>query len=297
MLIDNLNLFLRIVEKGGMAAAGREVGLSPASVSDRLASLEAHYGVRLLARTTRSISLTDDGRELVTGARRILAEVDEVESRIKLGVEKISGSIHISMPVDLGRNLIAPVLDAFLKDHAEISIDLSLNDGYVGLVEQGIDIALRYGDLEDSTLRSKLVGENRRIVCASPDYLKANGTPQHPDDLRHHNCILMRFGSQVDRDWRFVIEGKEKKCSVGGNRIANDGDLVRSWCRAGFGVVLKSEWDVRTDLKSGNLVSLLNDFAPPPTALQIVYPAGAVQPRRIRFLMEHMAKWFAANSK
>ena len=295
MLLDNLTLFLRIVEKRGMAAAGRDFGLSPATVSERLAALEGHYGARLLTRTTRSISLTDEGRELVTGARRILAEAEEVEARIRLGVERVSGSIHISATVDLGRNRIAPLLDEFMQMHRDISIDLTLNDGYVDLVGQGIDLALRYGSLPDSTLRTKTVGDNHRIVCASPAYLKANGEPRHPDDLARHNCLLMRFGNEIDRDWRFSVDGKERIVPVSGNRIANDGDLVRAWCRAGYGIALKSAWDVRDDLHSGALVPVIKDFAAPPTALQIVYPAGAVQPRRIRLLIDHLSRWFADN--
>ena len=146
MLIENLKLFLLIVEKAGLAAAGREVGLSPATVTERLAALEAHYGARLLTRTTRSISLTDEGRELVTGARRILAETEETEARIKLGVEKISGMIHMSAPSDLGRTQLVPLLDQFMSEHPEIAIDLTLSDGIIDLVGQGIDLALRLRD-------------------------------------------------------------------------------------------------------------------------------------------------------
>jgi len=289
MLIENLKLFLRIVEKGGLAAAGRETGLSPATVTDRLAALEAHYGARLLSRTTRSISLTDEGRELVTGARRILAEAEETEARIKLGVERISGAIHISAPSDLGRNQVVPLLDRFMVLNPEISIDLTLTDGYVDLVGQGIDLALRYGELSDSTMKALRLGSNRRLVCAAPDYLKLNGTPRHPNDLAHHNCLIMRFGANTDQDWSFTIDGQKRACRVYGNRIANDGDLIRQWCLTGYGVALKSEWDVHTDLAAGHLVEVLEAFAPEPNALQMVYPAGAVQPRRVRALMDFLS--------
>ncbi|TMV92704.1 LysR family transcriptional regulator [Thioclava sp. BHET1] len=286
MLIENLKLFLLIVEKGGLAVAGREVGLSPATVTERLAALEAHYGARLLTRTTRSISLTDEGRELVTGARRILAETEETEARIKLGVEKISGTIHMSAPSDLGRTQLVPLLDQFMAEHPEIAIDLTLSDGNIDLVSQGIDLALRFGELSDSTMKSRKLGTNRRIVCAAPDYLKRNGTPMHPDDLSHHNCLIMRFGANTDQDWAFVIDGQMKTQRVLGNRIANDGGLIRRWCLAGQGIARKSEWDIRADLVSGDLVEVLGEFSPEANTLQVVYPAGAVQPRRVRTLME-----------
>ena len=296
MILNNLTLFLRIVEKGGMAAAGRELGLSPATVSERLATLETYYGARLLTRTTRSIRLTEEGQLLVDGARRLLAEAEEIKSRIKLGVEKISGTIRMSIPVDLGRNRIAPLLDGFIEHHPEIKIDLVLSDGYSDLVAQGFDLALRYGNLADSTLRSKTLGRNQRIVCASPDYLETNGVPKHPDDLPYHNCILMRFENSVDNEWKFLVDGREKLLLVQGNRIVNDGELARNWCRDSHGIALKSIWDVHNDLQSGALVQVLKKFAPPPTNIQLVYPSGAVQPRRIRLLIEQLSDWFVENA-
>ena len=183
MLFENLALFLLIVEKGGLSAAGREVGLSPTSVSERLGALERHYGATLLTRTTRSISLTDEGRMLMEGARRLLAEAEDIESNIKLGTERISGLIRLSAPVDLGRNRIVPILDDFLQEHPDVSLDLNLTDGYLDLAGQGIDFAIRYGALPDSTLRVRKISEGRRVVCASPAYLMAHGIPQHPSDL------------------------------------------------------------------------------------------------------------------
>lgn len=297
MLLDNLILFLRIVEKKGMAAAGRELGLSPATVSEKLAALEMYYGAQLLTRTTRSISLTDEGRMLVEGARRILAEAEETESRIKLGIERISGPIRFSVPTDLGRNRIVPLLNQFLEEHPDTKIDIVLSDGYVDLVAQGFDLALRYGALSDSTLRAKTLGPNSRLVCAAPEYLKAHGTPQHPDDLVRHNCILMRFGDAIDNVWKFLVDGREKDFLVQGNRIANDGDLVRAWCCAGSGIALKSNWDVDKQLRSGQLVQVLKKYTPAPTNIQLVYPAGGTQPRRIRLLIDDLAIWFSNNSK
>lgn len=295
MNLDNLTLFLRIVEKEGMAAAGRELGLSPATVSERLTALETYYGARLLTRTTRSVSLTDEGRLLVKGARRILAEAEELETHIKLGVEKISGTIRISAPVDLGRNRIAPLLDQFLERHPDIKIDLVLNDGYIDLVAQGIDLALRFGALSESTLRSKTLGTNRRIVCASPAYLETFGTPKHPDDLAKHNCILMRFGNTIDNAWEFSIDGQAIIQRVQGNRIVNDGDLVRAWCCAGYGIAYKSSWDVYEHLNSGAVVEILKEYAPAPSSIQLVYPSGATQPRRIRLLIDELTTWCTNN--
>jgi DNA-binding transcriptional LysR family regulator len=297
MNIDDLALFLRIVEKGGLAAAGRELGMSPASVSEHLAALESHYGAALLYRTTRAISLTDEGRVLVEGARRLLVEADDLEARIRLGVDKISGPIRLSAPIDLGRTRIVPVLDAFLAKHPEVTIDLNLTDGYVDLVGQGQDFAIRYGALADSNLRVKRLGENRGAVCASPAYLKNNGDPKCPEDLANHECILMRFGLTIDRDWPFMVDGKAQRIAVRGHRIANDGRLVREWCLAGFGIARKSIWDVEEDLKAGALVEVLSGYSVSVAALQIVYPATQEQPKRTRLLMESIAEALSPRDK
>jgi DNA-binding transcriptional LysR family regulator len=295
MILDNLALFLRIVEKGGLAAAGRELGLSAASVSERLVALERYYGAALLHRTTRAISLTDEGRLLVEGAKRLLAEADELEARIRFGVEKISGPIRLSAPIDLGRSYLVPVLDAFLAEHPEVTIDLNLTDGYVDLVGQGQDLAIRYGELADSTLRVKRLGHNRRVVCASPEYLRDKGLPQHPDDLAHHECILMRFGQTIDREWLFQIDGEARRIVVRGHRIANDGGLVRDWSRNGYGIARKSIWDIEADLKAGTLVELLREFSAGSTGLQIVYPATQDQPKRVRLLIERIGEAFSSS--
>ncbi|TAA56431.1 LysR family transcriptional regulator [Shinella sp. JR1-6] len=289
MLLENLSLFLRIVEKGGLAVAGREVGLSPATVSERLASLEAYYGAALLTRTTRAISLTEEGRALVEGARRLLAEAEELESRVRRGANVISGPVRLSAPEDLGRRLLVPVIDAFLAEHPAVTVDLNLTDGNVDIVGQGMDFAIRHGVLADSSLRAKSLGENRRIVCAAPAYLAAHGTPVHPDELAAHDCIVMRFGQNIDRDWPFLIDGVMRKVTVHGQRVVNDGGLVRQWCREGRGIALKSIRDVADDLATGALVELLEDFSTGGTALQIVYPPSAVQPRRVRMLIDRIA--------
>lgn len=285
-MMDNLALFLTIIEKGGLSAAGRELGLSPASVSERLATLEAYYGVTLLTRTTRSINLTDEGRTLAEGARRLLAEADELESRVRLGAQKISGPVRLSAPVDLGQSRIVPIIDRFLEQHPDVTVDLNLTDSFVDLVSQGIDFAVRYGMLADSTLKAKPIGENRRVVCASPEYLARNGTPQHPDDLLKHDCIVMRFGINSDRAWSYRINGEPYVVTVRGRRIANNGELVRRWCLQGHGLCLKSVWDVQADLDSGRLLELLTAFSAGRTGLQIVYPPTRVRPRRVRALME-----------
>lgn len=290
MLLENLNLFLLIVEKGSMSAAAREYGLSPARVSERLSDLETHYDTKLLNRTTRSINVTEQGQQLVSTARRILAETEEIESKLKLGKEIISGTIHLNTTIDFGRNCIAPLVDEFMKKHSEINIHLSLDDGYVDIIGNNIDLAIRLGELSDSTLHARKFNINQRIICASPAYLEKYGAPTHPEHLQDHNCIMTKFGNHIDKHWRFRVNQKEETYSVNGNRISNNGELVADWCRSGHGIAFKSHWDVYEDINKGRLIRLLEEFEIPKRPLQFVFAAGATKSRRIRMLMEHLTK-------
>lgn len=280
--LEHFALFVQIVAHGSLAAAARAQGLSSTTVSERLATLEAHYGARLLNRTTRAIKLTEAGRVLHEGAAQLLAQEHELRARIQTGIESLSGPIRISAPIDFGRQHVAPVVDAFLATHPNVTAELLLVDGYVDLLVDSVDIAVRFGTLADSSLHVRRVGDNRRVVCAAPSYVRQHGTPSTPADLLRHNCLRMRFGRHLDREWPFDDDGRAYVVSVSGDRIANDGDLVRQWCIQGHGIALKSQWDVADDLAQGRLVELLAEFTAADSSLQLVFPPGGSQPRRVR---------------
>jgi len=290
MLLSNLRLFLVIAEKGSLIAAARETGLSTTTVSERLASLERHYGVVLFNRTTRSISLTEEGRVLLEGAKTVLSEVSDLDSRIRYGAETLSGPIRISAPIDLGRGLISEVISSFTLKNPAVSIELSLSDGYVDLVGQGFDLAVRFGNVTDTSLRVRSLGHFQRRVCAAPAYLEQHGVPQTPEDLANHNCLVMRFGGTLDNIWEFNTGPKRVRVTVRGSHVVNDGWLIRKWALAGRGIVLKSELDISEDIQSGTLVSLLEQHLPPPTPLQMMFPPGRAQPRRVAVLAEQIAR-------
>lgn len=287
-----MRLFAAVVDAGGLAAGGRRVGLSPASVSERIAALETRSGARLLIRTTRAFSLTDEGRLYLDTARSVLAEIDDLETRLRDGADRISGRIRLGAPVDLGRNRIARLIDDFMDRHPDVAVELILSDGFGDLVGDGMDFALRYGALADSGLIARRLAPNRRLVCASPAYVETQGAPTTPSDLAHHKCLVMMFGDRPQNLWRFQENGRERIVKVTGRRIANDGDLVRRWAIEGRGVALKSLCDVAGDLEEGRLIELLADFAIAEGALQIVYPAGRPLPRRTRALIDAIAADF-----
>jgi DNA-binding transcriptional LysR family regulator len=288
MLLDNLRLFIVISEKGSLVGAARETGFSTTTVSERLAALETHYGVSLFSRTTRSISLTEEGRTLLHGAKSVLGEVADLDTRIRYGAQSLSGLIRISAPVDLGRTVISDAISTFTAENPAVSIELSLSDGYVDLVGQGFDLAVRFGNVTDTTLRARHLGMFQRLVCAAPAYLEQHGTPQVPDDLRDHNCLTMRFGETLDNVWEFGAGPKPYRVTVRGNRVVNDGWLIRRWALAGDGIILKSQLDVSEDIRQGTLVSLLEHHLPPPTPLQAMFPPGRALPRRVQALATHI---------
>ncbi|WP_339949264.1 LysR family transcriptional regulator [uncultured Albimonas sp.] len=294
MLLDQLRVFLRICELGSLAAAGRALGLAPATVSERLSALEAHYGANLIQRTTRALSLTEEGRILAEAAPRLLAEAEEIETRLRHGAQEVSGPIRLSAPLDLGRNRVARILEAFQEAHPRVVIDLHLSDAYVDLAAQGFDLAVRYGDLADSALRVRRLAPSARIVCAAPSYLARRGRPERPEDLARHDCLGMRFGALTDSIWPFVIEGKQRQVVVHPRLQANDGGLVRAWCVAGRGLARKAWWDVADDLAAGRLVPLLRAYETPAIGLQLVYPKDRGRIRRVALLIEALAVGFKA---
>ncbi len=292
MHLNHLSLFLHIVEKGSLTAAARELSLSPTTVSDRLSALESHYEVTLLNRTTRAISLTEEGRTLLEGARRVIAEMDELDNRVRFGAQTLSGSIRISAAIDLGRGIIEPIVNDFLRTNPKVSIELLLADNYVNIVDEGIDIAIRFGNPTDSSLRARKLGTSQRVVCASPSYIAQHGKPLKPSELAQHNCLVMRFGRQLDNVWHLQDEDKDLPIPVTGNRIANDGRLVHDWCLAGYGIALKSHLDVEADINSGALIQLLEPYSPPPKEIHMLFPPSRTQALRVRELAQKIITAF-----
>jgi len=289
MLIENIRLFAHIAECGSFVGAARRTGLSTTTVSERLATLEAHFGVVLINRTTRAMSLTEEGQLLLTGSKSLLGDMDALEAEIRHGARTLSGSIRISAPIDLGRSIIAKIVSDFTAKHPEISVEMILSDGFDDVVGQGIDMALRFGAVPDSSLRVRPVGRYRRIVCAAPSYLANQPTPQVPDDLARHNCLVMRFGETLDNVWKFDDDDKERSIIVRGDKIANDGALVREWALAGQGIILKSSLDVADDIREGRLVRLLVGYEKPAVPLQMLFAPHRRQARRIVAFADHVA--------
>lgn len=287
--ISDMELILAIADAGGMAAGGRRLRLSPATVSTRIAAVEERLGVQLLMRTTRAVNLTDEGRIFVEDARRIVDQMADLEARLRADSGGLSGRLCVAAPLDFGRNRLSTLIDAFLVDHPDVIIDLRLSDTIVDLVSADVDCAIRYGVPKESSLIQRCLGDSRRIACAAPAYVARKGLPAHPHDLANHDCLIMLFGDQAHDRWSFQSAGKHIIISVKPARRANDGELIRRWALAGHGIAMKSSWDIAEDLAGGLLVPLLESYAAPGSSLRMVWPAGRHLTRRTRAFIDHIA--------
>ncbi|SCW91540.1 MULTISPECIES: LysR family transcriptional regulator [unclassified Pseudomonas] len=255
---DDLQLFVRAADLGSLSAAARVMDLSAAVASAALKRIEQHLGARLLARSTRSLRLTAEGESFLEYARAALSSLDEGRRLLTSGQDQVSGVLQLSAPSDLGRNLLLPWLDAFQREHPGLTVRLLLGDRMADLFKQPVDIALRYGEPEDSSLVALPVApDNRRVLCASPDYLARRGEPHQLEQLAQHNCLLYMLGSRVHDRWAFHDGKREVSLTVSGDRFSDDADVVRRWAVAGAGIAYKSWLDVSTDVLAGRLKILL----------------------------------------
>lgn len=255
--LDDVQAFVQAVDAGSFSAAARLSSVTPAMVSSAVQRLERELGVRLFIRSTRSMRLSDDGERYLPHARAMLDSLAGGARALADSRGEISGPLRLAVPSDLGRNVLLPWLDDFQALHPGVSLQLRISDRTTDLHRHPIDAAVRYGMLDDSGLVAQpLLPDNRRVLCASPDYLARHGRPSHPDQLRDHNCLCFVWGEQVHDRWNFELPEGLCTVKVVGNRVSDDGEVTRRWGLAGRGVVYKSHADVAADLKAGRLIDL-----------------------------------------
>lgn len=255
-------LFVRVVDQNGLAAAGRELGLTPSSVTTRIKNLEKHYQVKLLTRTTRSIRLTEEGHTFYTDCLEMLENARQIENKLKSGREQISGPLRVTAASDVGRRYVAPLLHQFVNIHPEVKPSLNLSDAVTHLTENEIDVAIRYGVAPNSQLIAHKLVNSRRILCASPRYLSQHGTPETVADLKKHNCLAMIQIRKPLSKWYFDTPEGEISAVIEPARSCDDGEQIKQWAIMGGGIALKSIWDVAEELNSGLLVPVLEKYTP-----------------------------------
>ena len=295
---DDLQLFVRAADLGSLSAAARVMDMSPAVASAALKRIEAQLGSRLLARSTRSLRLTAEGEGFLEYARTALASLDEGRRVLARGQDEVSGVLQLSAPSDFGRNLLLPWLDEFQREHPQLTVRLLLGDRIADLFRQPVDIALRYGEPEDSSLVALPVApDNRRVLCASPDYLARKGEPRQLEQLLQHNCLLYMLGTRVHDHWQFNDGKRELGLTVSGNRFSDDADVVRLWAVAGQGIAYKSWLDVAGDVQTGRLKVLLPGLVCERAPLNLLCGHRAQLSKPVRLLRDMLSERCGVLSK
>ncbi len=284
---DDLQLFVTTADLGNLSAAARRLDISPAVASAALKRLEQQLDVRLFSRSTRSLRLTPEGELFLGHARLALQSLDDGRQQLAGSKIGISGPLQLSAPSDFGRNTLLPWLDEFQLAHPQVQLRLLLGDRVADLFREPVDIALRYGAPEDSSLVAlPVAASNRRVLCAAPQYLHKHGTPQTVDELTDHNCLLYMLGGRLHDRWRFSDGKREQGISVKGDRVSDDADVVRRWAVSGAGLVYKSWLDVAGDVRAGRLQVLLPELRGEPTPLNLICAHRAQLSKPVLLLRE-----------
>jgi DNA-binding transcriptional LysR family regulator len=290
--LDNIAVFVRVVELGNLSAAGRDMRISPAVASNRIKELEKRLGVRLLNRTTRQLMPTEHGRVFYEGAKRILESVEEAEAAVSMISGQPRGTIRVTAPLGIGRRLIASGIPEFRDRYPEIEVRLRLSDHNVDIMREGIDVAFKLGQLEDSSLRMRGIMECERVVVAAPAYLEKRGEPQVPADLVSdgHDCLMLRYPGVKEHSWTFNTREGPRKVDVSGPFDSDDGDVITGWAIAGRGIANKPRFDVEPFIRDGRLKIILKDSPPPSIQLAALYPHKNFQDPKVRLLLDFMAE-------
>ncbi|NWD66939.1 LysR family transcriptional regulator [Pseudomonas gingeri] len=288
----DLSFFYLLANQGSLAATARELGVTPPAVSKRLTALEARLGIRLVNRTTRSMSLTSEGELYFSHAARILTQINEVEQLISSSRATPKGLIRVNASLGFGRRHIGPALAAFYAQYPEVEIQLEISDHPLDLATHGFDLGIRFGTLPDATLHARKIASNRRLLCASPLYLEKYGEPRRLGDLQRHNCIFIRQNETPHGVWSFNSGGRTENIKVRGALGCNDGEVALNWALEGYGILLRAEWDIARYVRSGRLRLLLENETPSRADVYAVYPQQLHLSARVRSLIDFLIERF-----
>ena len=290
---NEMAIFVEVAARGTLSAAARRLGIATSVVSERMTALEHRLGVRLIARTTRQLALTDAGHTYLTHCRQILEHMAAAEQAVLDHRDEPRGTLRVTAPTPLGRRRIAPLVGSFVAAHPEIHVQLVLEDRLADLLADGFDVAVRGGQIADSTLVAHLLGTSRRVVVASPAYLERCGTPEKLEDLAHHACLIHSDDASPRAAWCFGTGAASRLIRLEGRLSSNNSELPIAWARAGLGVAQKSWWEVAQALRTGELVTVLNAFEPDPVPFVALHHGRSSSSRKIGLFVAHLMAGFA----
>ncbi len=287
-----MRAFVAVADANQFSLASERLGLSRAMASKQVMDLEAHLGLRLLNRTTRKVSLTDEGAGYLERCRDILSAIDEAEQEFASRALEPSGRLRVTAPMSFGASHLAPQIALYAASNPRVSVELILNDRHVDLVEEGFDLAIRIGRLADSSLVAKKIGEMRLIACAAPSYLSARGRPQTPSDLTDHECVLYSYAS-AGAVWNFTAPGGRESVRVGGRVACNNGEAICNIAVAGLGVIAQPDFIVAAHLTTGALERVLPNHAMEPRGIYAIHTSRRYAPLKIRSFIDQLSAAFA----
>jgi DNA-binding transcriptional LysR family regulator len=296
--LGDIRLFVEAANLGGLSAAGRKLGLTPAAASARLMKLETTLHTRLFERTTRQLRLTDEGRLYLAHCRQALQALDDGHAALQAGRNVVRGKVRISATSDFGRNQLMDWLDEFSAQYPAATCALMLSDALSNLVQEDIDLAIRFGEPPDSSLVARRLASNQRVLCASPEYIARHGTPTQPSDLERFDCIVLFNALGPVTEWHFTRgdEVQSFALSSANARETNDGAVAREWAVRGYGIAMKSMWDIEADLRAGRLKIVMPDWKYPQAPLHALYHRNRYMAPRVRALLDFLIERFAKAS-
>jgi DNA-binding transcriptional LysR family regulator len=292
--MENLSamiVFARVVEARSFSTAARQLGLSKSTVSKHVSRLEDRLGARLLNRTTRRLSPTEVGLAFYERCTRIAAEVEEAEAAVTRLHSAPRGTLKVNAPMSFALAHIAPAIGQFLGEHPELTVDISMSDRFVDLIDEGFDLAVRIADLPDSSLIARRIAPNRRVACAAPAYLERHGTPTTLEELADHNCLIYTYPTP-HQTWRFVRDGDEHTARVSGSFLANNGDVLLTAALDGLGIAVLPTFIVGDEIKTGRLQAVLTDYQLPETSVYAVYPHNRHLSAKVRAFVDFLSERF-----
>ncbi|MGV3652598.1 MAG: LysR family transcriptional regulator [Noviherbaspirillum sp.] len=293
---SEMAFFSVLVRAGSFSAAARELNVTTAAVSKRMSQLETRLGARLLHRTTRRIGLTPEGELYLANARRILAEIDDMEQMITSAATAPKGLLRVNATLGFGRSHIAPLVSEFSKRYPDVEIQLQLTVNPPLLVEDAYDVCIRFGEPPDARVIARRIASNRRLICGAPAYLERHGIPRVPNDLARHNCIGIRQGEEGYGIWHLTSGQSSETVKVRGALSTNDGEIAVNWALEGHGLLMRAEWDIAKYLESGRLRQVLPNWQTPPADVYAVFPYQVQTAARVRAFVDFVAASFSAST-
>jgi DNA-binding transcriptional LysR family regulator len=289
-----ISVFAKVVELGGFARAADKLDVSTSAVSRAISELESRLGARLLHRTTRRVSLTEAGQAFYEKCVQLIADLEEAEAIATLSAAKPRGTIRLTCSINFGMSHLAGAIGAFQREHPEVLFDVNLSDRFVDLIEEGLDLAIRIGELGNPNLVARRIGTMRLIACASPAYLKRHGVPRHPDELVRHNCLSYEY-MPIKGVWRFVgKDGSEHRVKTQGSVHANNGDMLAAIAAEGVGISYEPDFIVAPYLANGRLTPVLKGFTSPELGIYAVYPSRRHLSAKVRVFVDFLAQRFTS---